>query len=213
MITILIPIYNGIEFISESVQSVQAQTYSDWQLLIGVNGYSGEESDVYLKASFYASAKIQVYNMETVGKSNTLNALLERASEIVCLLDVDDIWSPTKLEKQIPWMEQYDVVGSGCQYFGTRRDSPAIPYGEIDPQVFMRVNPIINSSAMFRADIAYWDAEWEGIEDYEMWLRLNHEGKKFYNLDEKLVYHRIHEASAFNTRHFDVKGIVNKWRV
>lgn len=212
MITILMPIYNGIEFIAESVQSVQAQTYSDWQLFIGVNGYSEDEPEVYLRASFYASDKIQVYNMETVGKSNTLNALLNYASEIVCLLDVDDIWAPTKLEKQLPWLGQYDVVGSGCQYFGNRKDSPAIPYGEVDSQVFMHVNPIINSSAMFYAKDAYWEPGLE-IEDYEMWLRLNHEGKKFYNLDEKLVYHRIHEASAFNTRHFDVKGIVNKWRV
>jgi hypothetical protein len=134
-------------------------------------------------------------------------------SEIACLLDVDDIWEPTKLEKQLPWMEKYDVVGSGCKYFGNRTGSPAIPYGEIDPQVFMQVNPIINSSAMFRSDDALWDAEWEGIEDYEMWLRLNHEGKKFYNVDEKLVYHRIHEASAFNTKRFDLKGVVNQWRV
>lgn len=166
-----------------------------------------------MKASSFASPRIHVHWMDTVGKSSTLNALLGYASDIICLLDVDDVWAPTKLEKQLPWIEQYDVVGTGCQYFGLRQGSPAIPFGEIPSQMFMGVNPIINSSAMFHSSLAGWDADWEGIEDYEMWLRLNHEGRKFFNVSEKLVYHRIHGSSAFNTKQFDIKGVVNKWRV
>ncbi len=49
MISILIPIYNGIEFIDDSVQSVLNQTYTNWELIIGINGHP-ENSDVYKKA-------------------------------------------------------------------------------------------------------------------------------------------------------------------
>jgi len=52
MISILIPLYNGIEFLEESVNSVINQTYSQWELLIGVNGYS-TNSDIYFKAKEY----------------------------------------------------------------------------------------------------------------------------------------------------------------
>lgn len=52
MISILMPIYNGIEFIEESVLSILNQTYDQWELLIGVNGYP-ENSDVYKIAKEY----------------------------------------------------------------------------------------------------------------------------------------------------------------
>ena len=52
MISILMPIYNGIEFIDESVSSVLRQTYGDWELLIGINGHP-PNSDIYIKAKEY----------------------------------------------------------------------------------------------------------------------------------------------------------------
>ena len=63
MISILIPIYNGIDFIDESVMSVINQTYTDWELLIGVNGHP-ENSNVFLTAKKYEdkSHKIRVFD-------------------------------------------------------------------------------------------------------------------------------------------------------
>ena len=52
MISILIPIYNGIEFIDESVNSVINQFFTDWELLIGINGYP-KNSEVYKIAKKY----------------------------------------------------------------------------------------------------------------------------------------------------------------
>ena len=52
MITILMPIYNGIEFIDESVSSILKQTYDKWELLIGINGHP-ENSEVYKIAQKY----------------------------------------------------------------------------------------------------------------------------------------------------------------
>ena len=56
------------------------------------------------------------------------------------------------------------------------------------------------------------DSEDEGIEDYNMWLRLNYEGKTFYNISEVLTYHRVHFFSAFNTKKYNLDEIRNKWR-
>jgi len=103
MISILIPIYNGIEFIEESVTSVINQTNSNWELIIGINGHS-ENSDIYKKAKEYEnkSDKIKVLDFFNIkGKSNTLNEMINFCSyDFIALLDVDDIWHPKKLEIQ-----------------------------------------------------------------------------------------------------------------
>jgi len=62
------------------------------------------------------------------------------------------------------------------------------------------VNPIIISSAIIRKELCYWNPIWEGVEDYDLWLRLKGKSKTFYNLKELLVKHRIHNESAFNSK-------------
>ena len=103
MISILIPIYNGIEYIDESVSSVLKQTYNEWELLIGINGHP-PNSEVYQKAKEYEakSDKIRVIDFyPTRGKSNTLNEMIKLCKyDYIALLDVDDIWHEQKLEIQ-----------------------------------------------------------------------------------------------------------------
>ena len=202
MISILMPIYNGIEFINESVMSVINQTYTNWELIIGINGHP-PGSDVYLQAKRYEqySSKIRVYDLVNVkGKSNALNAMLSHANyEYIAILDVDDIWMPNKLECQQYYLYVYDVIGTRCVYIGDMEGCvPNLPVGNIEHFDFKQFNPIINSSALIRKDLCYWKDN--GIEDYDLWLRLKYQGKKFYNCGDIAVKHRIHSASAFNAQ-------------
>lgn len=203
MVSILMPIYNGIEYIEESVSSVLNQTFPGWELLIGVNGHP-KDSEVYKRALQYSSDKISVLDFpELKGKSVTLNRMLESSKyDTICLLDVDDIWSPEKLSVQVPYIDKYDVIGTNCRYFG---DSDALPWlymGEITEEHFFNTNTIINSSGMInrRGRKIYWDAAWDGVEDYDLWIRLVKEKWTFFNIDSMLVKHRIHKDSFFNTR-------------
>ena len=206
MISILIPIYNGIEFIEESVSSVLNQTYDKWELLIGINGHP-QDSEVYKIAKEYESkagyplGKIRVIDFYTIkGKSNTLNEMISFCKyNYVAILDVDDIWHPQKLEVQSNQLEKYDVIGSNCVWFGDRPGIvPQIPTGDISDYDFSLVNPIINSSSVIRKELCYWNEN--GIEDYDLWLRLRKQNKKFFNFKEILVKHRIHNTSAFNSK-------------
>jgi len=201
MISILMPIYNGIEFIEESVSSIMQQTYEDWELIIGVNGHP-PNSEVFQKAVKYANEKIHVYDLhELKGKSNSLNKMLEFCKyNWVSLLDVDDKWLPEKLERQVPFMMTYDVVGTNCQYFGDLNCCPQIPLGNISELNFKQVNPVINSSCLIKKDLCYWDANHDGVEDYDLWLKLWSQKKTFYNVYDILVLHRIHKSSAFNAQ-------------
>ena len=201
MISILMPIYNGIEFIDESVSSIMQQTYTEWELIIGVNGHP-PNSEVFQKAVKYANEKIHVYDLHGLkGKSNSLNKMLEFCKyNWVSLLDVDDKWLPEKLERQVPFMMTYDVVGTNCQYFGDLNCCPQIPLGNISGLNFKQVNPVINSSCLIKKDLCYWDANHDGVEDYDLWLKLWSQKKTFYNVYDILVLHRIHKSSAFNAQ-------------
>lgn len=189
------PIYNGIEFITESVDSILNQTFNEWELIIGINGHP-LNSDVYKTAKKYENEKIKVFDMDTIGKSNTLNEMLKYTNyNFIAILDVDDIWFPLKLEKQIPFIKKYDVVGTKCQYFGDSTSIPNIPVGNLSGFNFLNYNPIINSSSIIRKDLCYWE---DDLEDYNLWLKLWKLNYNFFNVNEILVKHRIHKKSAFN---------------
>ncbi len=203
------PIYNGVEFIRESIPSVFSQTVDSWELLIAINGHP-PNSTVYQEVLNYSlslnDSRIRLFDFhECKGKSATLNKMLsECAYTYVALLDVDDIWLPRKLEAQLPFCqtnENYDIIGTKCVYFGDMNNIvPNIPTGDITSFNFYKVNPVINSSALIKKELAYWDHKYDGIEDYDLWLRLWKQKYRFYNCDDVLVKHRIHRSSAFNAK-------------
>ena len=203
MISILIPVYNGIEFIDESVLSVLNQTYTIWELIIGVNGHP-PNSCVYQKAKEYESKsdKIRVIDYYPIkGKSNALNEMIKDSKyNYIALLDVDDICHEQKLEIQARLLYNYDVIGSQCILFGDSNHKVHIPTGDISQYDFSLQNPIINSSSIIRKNLCYWNSYWDGVEDYDLWLLLRKHKKRFYNYKEPLVKHRIHNDSAFNAK-------------
>lgn len=218
MVSILIPIYNGIEYINESVSSVLEQTYDDWEIIIGVNGHE-ENSNVYKMARDYQELdeKIKVLDLfEIKGKSNALNEMIKYCKyEYVAILDVDDIWLPEKLEKQAVYMNEFDVIGTQCVYFGDIENiNPKIPLGDISSSDFTQVNPIINSSVIIKKNLCNWISDFDGVEDYDMWLRLRKQKKTFFNIEEVLVKHRIHKQSAFNSQNQQAKlvQILNNYK-
>ena len=203
-IDILIPLYNGIELLQETIDSVMKQTYKKWIIHIGVNGWEAD-SIVYRSAcKQFASENIYIYDLpECKGKSATLNSLVTKTKgEWIALLDADDIWHPEKLEIQVEFAQkkrEYDVIGTGAQYFGDRGGSPAIPVGDITHEDFWRINPLLHSSVLMRRNNAAWNPENRILEDYELWLRLRYQKKlKMFNIPFPLLFHRIHAASHFN---------------
>lgn len=198
------PIYNGVEFIHDSVPSVIEQSYDKWELLIGINGHP-QNSDVYKMAKKYEDInnKIRVFDFHNIkGKSNTLNELIKYSNyDYIALLDVDDIWHVEKLDMQSKFLGEYDVIGSNCIYFGDKPGIvPQIPQYDFSNFNFASVNPIINASTIIKKPFCHWRREFDGVEDYDLWLRLRKLNKRFYNCPEILVKHRIHNQSAFNAK-------------
>ena len=205
-ITVLIPLYNGIEFLSTSLLSVINQTYTSWKVLIGINGHEPNSNTVIQAKAIVNEVckndkRVHVVELSTKGKPASLNDMIDMVkTEWIAILDVDDIWLPTKLAEQIPFTNDFDIIGTNCQYFGNMTGSPNIPHGDISTHNFFSGNPLINSSVIFRQNLAdYKEDEISGLEDYELWLRLCYkEHCRFYNIPKILIGHRVHFKSAFN---------------
>lgn len=215
-ISILLPIFNGYEFFNECFDSIINQTYPCWDLLIGINGHD-ENSDIYQQIKKKKiENKIIVFDLYYLkGKVETLHFLVEKSdSRFIALIDVDDIWEHNKLEVQVPFMMHYDVVGTRCVYFQDSRVVPKIPAGDLSSFDFKLFNPMINSSVIIRKELCLWE-EYFGVEDYELWLRLRLQKKKFFNCEEILVHHRIHNESFFNSSDLQKKALyvlINKYK-
>lgn len=225
MISILIPLHNGFEFLSDAVDSVLNQTYKKWELIIGINGFEkNSEVEIKTRELVYNKNYLDIYNIKVIyydsnTKTDTLNLMVKDCSyDFIAILDADDIWLPEKLEKQIPYLNTYDVVGTNCRYFGDKTHSPLLPFGDLKDFNFFDYNPVINSSAIIRKELAKWHNNWNnnqkevGVEDYNLWLELFIQKKKFFNLDEILCLHRCHDNSSFNHQnHLYVNELKSYW--
>jgi glycosyltransferase involved in cell wall biosynthesis len=215
-VSVLIPLYNGIEFLEECIQSVLSQTHHHFEILVGVNGHS-VDSDVYVQAKTFEQkdSRITVKWYATSGKPETMNEMVhDTHHNIIAILDADDVWLPTKLEKQLKYINDYSVVGTQCNYIingQVTNAQPAITLGIV--RDFFERNNIINSSALIHRCDAAWDNTFLGLEDYNMWISLYSRGRTFYNVPESLVYHRLHNKSAFNGPNANlVPELLHKWK-
>lgn len=116
LVSVVMPSYNTAEYISASIESVQAQTYTNWELII-VDDCSTDSTDVVVQ-KYLNDTRIRYYQNETnCGAAISRNkALKEAKGKWIAFLDSDDLWLPEKLEKQIGFMEHNGYYFSYTNY-------------------------------------------------------------------------------------------------
>jgi glycosyltransferase involved in cell wall biosynthesis len=225
MISILLATYNGHEFIEKSINSILNQTNNKFELLIGLNGGKNDITKSIL--SKYDDDRVIVFDYgDLKGKSKTLNKLLAEAKyEWVAIQDDDDIWLPNKLESQLNYIDEYDVIGTFISYIdkeGKHLDNLFLSqkHSDILTKSFKGHNQMANSSVILKKidilDIGGWDESldsladegYQPLEDYDLWIKLLKNGKKFINHPEMLVQHRIHLNSKFNNKKLNLNRIL-----
>ena len=116
LVSIIMPSYNTADYISESIKSVQAQTYTNWELII-VDDCSTDNTDEVVGA-FLGDQRIRyLKNKKNSGAAVSRNrALREAKGRWIAFLDSDDLWVPEKLEKQIGFMKKNGYSFSYTNY-------------------------------------------------------------------------------------------------
>ena len=117
LVSIITPNYNCAQFICETIRSVQAQTYKEWEMII-VDDCSTDGSIEVVKPYAERDARIRVLkNPTNSGAAVSRNyALREAKGRWVAFLDSDDLWHPEKLERQLQFMVERDLAFSYTQY-------------------------------------------------------------------------------------------------
>jgi len=217
MISVLLATYNGEKYLDLSISSVLGQSFKDIELLIGFNGTNDRSMEIVKK---YTDKRIKIFDYgDDKGKSKTLNKLLKECKyNWIALQDDDDIWISKKIERQIEYLNSYDVIGTFISYIDSDGQITGCPdlysfNDDIKNMSMCGVNQIANTSAIFKKsdalEINGWREDIDGIEDYDFWLKLMRNGKKFINIPEKLVLHRLRSDSNFNTKKYDLSEILN----
>ncbi|MBI3558629.1 MAG: glycosyltransferase [Deltaproteobacteria bacterium] len=112
MVSVVIPNYNYARFVGQAIESVLAQTFTDFEIIVVDNGSTDNSLEV-LKTF---GRRIRVVAQENRGQSGSRNRGIEESrGKLVAFLDADDLWRPTKLEKQVPFFEDSKI---GLVYTG-----------------------------------------------------------------------------------------------
>lgn len=117
LVSILMPVYNGIETLPNAIKSILLQTYSNWKLII-VNDGSTDGTKNYLNELELRETRVKAIHLErNKGRGFSRNVCLQNAeSEFVAFLDADDMYFPTKLERQVAYLienPELSLVGCG----------------------------------------------------------------------------------------------------
>lgn len=179
LVSIILPTYNRADFIGAALDSVFAQTYSHWELVIVDDGSTDDTGRVLER---YVDPRMVVIHRENGGVSAARNTGITRCTgEVIALLDSDDEWLPRKLEKQLAYMQEHGYEISQTEEIwvrGGRRVNQKAKYAKPEGWFFkesLEMCLISPSCTMFtRAawdDIGPFDVEMPSCEDYDMWLR------------------------------------------
>lgn len=197
-VSIIMACYNGEKFLSAAIESVLAQTYKTWELLV-CDDCSTDNSASIVKSYAEKDNRIKYLCMEKNSGSPALprNMGIECASgRYIAILDCDDIWLPVKLEKQIPLFENENVGVVYSDYEVIDIDGKPINKVIHAPlktnySKNLHGNVIGNLTGVFDTEKCGKVYQQKiGAEDYLFWLEILRTGVKAVNAGEVLAQYR-----------------------
>jgi Glycosyl transferase family 2 len=181
-VTVVMPVYNGERHLAEAMDSILAQSYRDFELVVVNDGSTDATAEII--ASRDDGRIVVIDNRENLGLSKSLNIAFRRArSSLLARLDADDIAEPQRLARQVAEMERQPGLGMVASWFdeiddeGRRLAAGRPPSDAIGIRWRLLFgNPIPPSTVMLRrdalADSAPHDESLSYAMDYELWCRL-----------------------------------------
>lgn len=209
LVSIIMPTYNCATFIEESIKSVLAQTYTNWELLIVDDCSTDNTPDVlapYL--SKYPNIHYACLEKNSGPALARSTGLKQARGEYIAFLDSDDLWHPDKLAKQLAFMKEKGVVFTCTGYAqmnerGRLLGTALIPPQKIDYAKMLRLScPVGNLTVMYDRR-ALGNQQVPAIKkrnDFALWLQLLHKAPACYGMPEVLATYRIRSQSVSSNK-------------
>lgn len=181
-VSVVIPVFNGAKTIGETVESVLAQTFTDFELLVIDDGSTDRTSAV---VGGFDDRRIRVRAFPNAGLSASRNrGIAASRGELIAFLDADDVWMPRKLEAQVAALDDQrdaalvytwvDFISETGAFLGPglRVEARGMAFDELLQRNVIESgsNAMVRRSAFEEAGL--FDANLNGAEDWDMWLRI-----------------------------------------
>lgn len=208
-VSIIVPCYNHGQFIVETLESIDDQTFRNFEVIIIDDG-SDDVTTLQLLDQL-ARPGIRVTRTSNRGVSAARNrGISEALGPFILALDADDRIGPDYLARAVPVLEQHDDVGvvyGERQLFGERHEMCPLP--AYDPRRLL-VENLLHSAAVFRKEDwelvgGYNEAMVHGWEDWDFWVALSGLGRRFVKLPDVRFFYRVRGASRDRTLCFSQK--------
>ena len=216
-ISIIVPMYNAEKFIGKTIESVLAQTYQNWEMLI-MNDVSTDNSLAIVSVYAKKDERIKIVNTEkNVGVVKGRNFLIDLASgKYIAFLDADDYWHNEKLEKQIKFMKEKNASISCTEYTRVKENEEKINDVIIKEEI--SYNDMLKNNYLGCLTVIYdaekigkrYFKELEKNEDYVLWLEIVKDVNTIYGLKENLAYYRVLDNSRSSNK---VKTAKVRWEI
>ena len=208
-VSVIMAAYNGAALIGPTLESLQAQTLGDFELLV-VDDCSTDDTLAALRA--WKDPRFRVIAAESnQGVVRSRNrAFAEARGRYIAALDHDDLCYPQRFERQVAYLDSHPdtvLLGTASDILQDGHITPSMLAPLTTPPLvewLLRIeNPLVWSSVMMRADAArrldiFQRAEMNFAEDYDLYHRIRHFGR-IARLDDVLVTYRKHSGSASHT--------------
>jgi glycosyltransferase involved in cell wall biosynthesis len=208
LVSIIMPNYNSARFVEETIVSVFAQTYENWELIL-VDDCSSDDSITIIESLMAEDKRIKLIKLaENSGPAIARNRGIEEAKgRYIAFLDSDDTWHPEKLSKQISFMQEHDIALCYTGYYRIEEQS-----GKIIDQI--NVPQKVDYNELLKQNIigcltAMYDTQKLGKvympdilkrQDFALWLTILKKIPYAYGLDEPLAHYRVRTASVSSNK-------------
>ena len=210
-ISILMPIHNCEKSIRRSLDSIHAQTFTDYELVVAFNNCTDKSEEIVRNHPVNKGRVLHITYCSEKGIVPTLNSGIKMCyGEFIARMDGDDLWYPTKLEKQVQFLEEnpyVDIVGTQLRQVDGAGNpinahlSHPLTDIEIKRKLFSGQNSIVHPSVLFRRKIflraGTYDDHYRFAEDYHFWLKCCR-WYRFANLDEVLIDYTVWKNDEYN---------------
>jgi len=200
LVSVIIPCYNYARFISETLQCVLVQSYTNWECIIINDGSIDNTEEIVLQWT-KKDQRFIYFSKENSGVSDTRNLGIRNSKGIYILpLDADDKISKTYIEEAVQILDsnnEITVVYSEAEFFGAQTGKWKLPDFSYDELLSRN---IVFCSAIFRKEMfdktpGYNTNMHAGLEDWDFWLTFMEHSATFYKLPKIHFYYRINENS------------------
>ncbi len=203
-ISVIMSVYNGEEFLKETMDSILRQTFKDFELIV-IDDCSTDNSLNILQDYQKSDKRIKILHNE---KNMRLQASLNRGIDAACgefiaRVDADDIMRFDRLEKQYKFMKKHShLLMSACKFYwyidGKIVTNPMIQRldSNSNDARFLFSNPICHPCVIMKTEVAKemkYNTEFTCSEDLELWTRMVLDRKKIAIQRERMMLYRIHK--------------------